>query len=83
MYKIVTDNETDYKQATSIFDFTVKDTYMQDISLQDYCRGYVTLIVNIASNCFLTTTNYYQLAQLDREFQGRKIFIETVFVFVF
>lgn len=72
MNKIVTDNETDWKQATSIFDFTVKDTYMNDISLDEYCRGYVTLVVNIASNCFLTKSNYYQLTALDREFDGRK-----------
>lgn len=58
----------DYKKATSIFDFTVKDTYMADVPLGEYCKGYVTLVVNIASTCVLTDINYAQLTQLDKEY---------------
>lgn len=70
--KITTSNEIDYKKATSIFDFSVKDTYMADVPLGDYCRGYVTLIVNLASSCGLTEANYAQLTQLDKDFNDSK-----------
>lgn len=72
MNKITTSNEIDYKTATSIFDFTVKDTYMVDIPLGDYCRGYVTLIENIASSCGLTDTNYAQLTMLNQKYGDSK-----------
>lgn len=41
-------SEFDYKTATSVYDFTVKDSYGNDVSLDKY-RGNVVLIVNIAS----------------------------------
>lgn len=72
MTKIVTSNEADYKKATSIYDFTVKDSMMEDISVGDYCRGYVTLIVNLGSQCGLTPANYEQLTQIYKEFDGSK-----------
>lgn len=37
----------------SIYDFTVKDTYGEDVSLADY-KGKVLLIVNTASKCGFT-----------------------------
>ena len=67
--QITTSNEIDYKTAKSIFDFTVKDTMNAEVPLGDYCRGYVTLIVNIASSCGLTENNYAQLTQLDKDFR--------------
>lgn len=73
MDKITTTNEIDYKKATSIYDFTVKDTYQVDVALGDFCRGYVTLIVNIASSCGLTAANYDQLTQINKDFDGSKI----------
>lgn len=77
MNKTTTSNEIDYKKATSIYDFTVKDTYMVDVPLGEFCRGYVTLIVNIASSCGLTANNYAQLTQIDKDFDGSKIFNEN------
>lgn len=62
----------DYTKATSIFDFTVKDTYNMDVPLAEYCRGYVTLIVNIASSCGLTEANYAQLTELNKNFNDSK-----------
>lgn len=63
-------NEVDYKTATSIYDFTVKDTYGQDVSLEKY-RGYVVLIVNIASQCGLTKSNYAKLTQLHKDYYDK------------
>lgn len=63
-------NDIDYKQATSIYDFTVKDTYGEDVSLEKY-RGHVVLIVNIASQCGLTKSNYAKLTQLHKDYHDK------------
>lgn len=63
---MVNEIEQDYTKATSIFDFSVKDTWGTPISLGAYCRGYVTLIVNIASRCGFSETNYAQLTTLHK-----------------
>lgn len=72
MKKITTTNEIDYKKATSIFDFVVKDTYLVDVPLGDYCRGHVTLVENIASSCGLTDVNYAQLTTLHQKYGDSK-----------
>lgn len=59
--------EVDYKTATSIFDFTVKDSFGNDVSLDKY-KGHVTLVVNIASNCGLTKNNYAKLTELKNKY---------------
>lgn len=64
--------QTDPKAATSIYDFTVKDTYMSDVQLGEYCRGFVTIVVSLASSCGLTAANYAQLTQLNKDFEGSK-----------
>lgn len=46
----------------SVYDFTVKDTYGKDVSLDKY-KGKVLVVVNIASQCGLTSTNYKQLTE--------------------
>lgn len=48
---------------SSIYDLTVKDIKGNDVSLDTY-KGKVLLIVNVASQCGLTTTNYTELADL-------------------
>lgn len=60
-------NDVDYKTATSIYDFTVKDTYGNDVPLENY-RGKVVLIVNIASQCGLAKSNYAKLTQLHKDY---------------
>lgn len=59
--------EVDYKNAASIYEFTVKDSFGNDVSLDKY-RGKVVLIVNIASNCGLTKNNYAKLTDLRNKF---------------
>lgn len=67
-------NDVDYKTATSIYDFTVKDTYGADVSLEKY-RGFVVIIVNIASQCGLAKTNYAKLTKLHNDYydKGKKL----------
>ncbi|KAL2718425.1 putative phospholipid hydroperoxide glutathione peroxidase [Vespula squamosa] len=57
------DEQQSLKSATSIYDFHALDIHGNDVNLNKY-RGHVLIIVNVASNCGLTDTNYKQLVQL-------------------
>lgn len=72
--------DVDYKTATSIYDFTVKDTYGNDVPLEKY-RGFVVIIVNIASQCGLTKSNYAKLTQLNKDYydKGKETFSQIAF----
>uniref|UniRef100_A0A0A9YWS6 Glutathione peroxidase n=2 Tax=Lygus hesperus TaxID=30085 RepID=A0A0A9YWS6_LYGHE len=54
--------------ANNVYAFTVKNNKGEDVSLEQY-RGKVLLIVNVASLCGLTDTNYKELAELDDQFR--------------
>ncbi|KAF6176532.1 hypothetical protein GIB67_007915 [Kingdonia uniflora] len=58
----------------SIYDFTVKDIDRKDISLGEF-KGKVLLIVNVASRCGLTSSNYTELSQIYKKYktQGLEI----------
>ncbi|XP_053956032.1 uncharacterized protein LOC129241502 isoform X3 [Anastrepha obliqua] len=60
----------DAKNAKSIYDFTVKDTYGNDVSLEKY-KGNVVLVVNIASKCGLTKNNYAKLTELLEKYESK------------
>lgn len=62
----------DYKTAKSIYDFTVKDTHGNDVSLDKY-EGHVVVIVNVASQCGLTKSNYAKLTELKNKYYERGI----------
>lgn len=64
----------DYKNAASIYEFTVKDTYGNDVSLDKY-KGRVVLVVNIASKCGLTKNNYQKLTDLKEKYGERGLTI--------
>ncbi|XP_066387973.1 probable phospholipid hydroperoxide glutathione peroxidase 6, mitochondrial [Miscanthus floridulus] len=49
--------------ASSLHDFAVKDASGKDVDLSTY-KGKVLLIVNVASQCGLTNSNYTELTQL-------------------
>ncbi|XP_051158613.1 uncharacterized protein LOC127279987 isoform X2 [Leptopilina boulardi] len=57
----------DFKSATSIYDFTAKSIKGEDVPLSKY-KGHVCLIVNVASKCGLTKTNYKELNELYDKF---------------
>ncbi|KAL6342628.1 hypothetical protein AAG906_012492 [Vitis piasezkii] len=54
----------------SIYDFTVKDIRGNDVSLSDY-NGKVLLIVNVASKCGLTHSNYKELNVLYEKYKSQ------------
>ncbi|CAL9077484.1 unnamed protein product [Musa acuminata var. zebrina] len=58
------------KPAVSIHDFTVKDARGNDVDLSIY-KGKVLLIVNVASQCGLTNSNYKELTQLYEKYKDK------------
>jgi glutathione peroxidase-family protein len=56
-------------EVQSIYDFIVKDINGNNVSLNAY-RGKVLLIVNVASQCGLTQTNYKELTDLYNQYKG-------------
>ncbi|CAK8579188.1 unnamed protein product [Lathyrus sativus] len=54
----------------SIYDFTVKDAKGNDVNLGDY-KGKVLIIVNVASQCGLTNSNYTELSQLYEKYKPK------------
>ncbi|XP_058082162.1 probable phospholipid hydroperoxide glutathione peroxidase [Magnolia sinica] len=58
------------KTQGSIYDFTVKDARGNDVDLSIY-KGKVLLIVNVASQCGLTNSNYTELNQLYDKYRNQ------------
>ncbi|WOG90252.1 hypothetical protein DCAR_0209495 [Daucus carota subsp. sativus] len=54
----------------SVHDFTVKDAKGNDVNLSQY-KGKVLLIVNVASQCGLTNSNYTELAKLYEKYKDQ------------
>lgn len=71
----------DYKAATSIHEFTVKNIKGEDVKLDVY-KGHVCIIVNVASQCGLTANNYKQLNELYEQYGESKGTFSTFFKFV-
>lgn len=61
----------DYKSATSVYDFTANSIKGEEVQLSKY-QGHVCLIVNVASKCGLTPTNYKELNELYDEYAESK-----------
>ena len=61
----------DYKTATSVYDFTVKDGQGNDVQLDKY-KDNVLVIVNIASKCGLTKSNYKELTDLKQKYEDKR-----------
>ncbi|XP_039965294.1 uncharacterized protein LOC126761611 isoform X1 [Bactrocera neohumeralis] len=60
----------DPKTAKTIYEFTVKDTHGNEVSLEKY-KGNVVLVVNIASQCGLTKNNYAKLTTLLEKYEEK------------
>nr|AAP81673.1 glutathione peroxidase GSH-PX3 [Lotus japonicus] len=56
--------------SKSLYDFTVKDIRGNDVSLSQY-SGKVLIIVNVASQCGLTQTNYKELNILYEKYKSK------------
>nr|AZL93850.1 glutathione peroxidase [Ceanothus thyrsiflorus] len=56
--------------SKSIYDFTVKDIRGNDVSLSEY-SGKVLLLVNVASKCGFTQSNYEQLNVLYEKYKTK------------
>ncbi|KAI7740005.1 hypothetical protein M8C21_028023 [Ambrosia artemisiifolia] len=54
----------------SVYDFTVKDAKGQEVELSKY-RGKVLLIVNVASQCGFTNSNYPELTTLYQKYKDQ------------
>ncbi|XP_054818215.1 probable phospholipid hydroperoxide glutathione peroxidase [Prosopis cineraria] len=54
----------------SIHDFTVKDIDGKDVSLSKF-KGNVLLIVNVASRCGLTSSNYSELSHIYEKYKAQ------------
>lgn len=52
----------------TLYDFTVKDIDANDVSLSKF-KGKVLLIVNVASKCGLTTSNYSELSHIYEKYK--------------
>ncbi|XP_019867302.1 uncharacterized protein LOC109596246 isoform X2 [Aethina tumida] len=61
----------DYKEATSIYDFTVNDINGEPVSLSKY-KGHVCIIVNVASKCGYTANHYTELNDLYTQYAESK-----------
>lgn len=61
----------DYKEATSIYDFTVNDINGESVSLSKY-KGHVCIIVNVASKCGYTANHYTELNDLYTQYAESK-----------
>ncbi|XP_047324083.1 probable phospholipid hydroperoxide glutathione peroxidase [Impatiens glandulifera] len=58
------------QNAKSVHDFTVKDARGKDVDLSIY-KGKVLLIVNVASQCGLTNSNYTELTKLYEDYKDK------------
>ncbi|XP_077238162.1 putative phospholipid hydroperoxide glutathione peroxidase [Tasmannia lanceolata] len=54
----------------SLYDFTVKDIDEKDVSLSKF-KGKVLLIVNVASKCGLTASNYSELSHIYEKYKSQ------------
>nr|ACF84589.1 unknown [Zea mays] len=67
----------------SIYDYTVKDIDGKDVPLKKF-KNKVLLIVNVASQCGLTTANYTELSHIYEKYktQGVAIYTEQCCVYL-
>nr|CAI5832885.1 unnamed protein product [Callosobruchus analis] len=73
-------NPTDYKNAKSIYEFTVNDNRGNLVSLDKY-EGHVCIIINVASHCALAKINYPELNELFEQYgesKGLKVLGEDI-----
>ncbi|XP_076638504.1 uncharacterized protein LOC143350333 [Colletes latitarsis] len=65
------DQDKNWNLTTTIYDFHARDIHGNDVPLNKY-RGHVCIIVNVASNCGLTDTNYKELVHLYEKYSEKE-----------
>ncbi|GBP41384.1 Phospholipid hydroperoxide glutathione peroxidase [Eumeta japonica] len=71
IFRSTKESSVDYEKASTIYEFTVKDINGRNVKLDRY-KGHVAIIVNVASQCGLTDTNYKQLNELYEKYGDTK-----------
>lgn len=65
------ENPENWKDATSIYEFSAKSIDGEVVSLNKY-KGHVCVIVNVASRCGHTKSNYEQFVELHDKYAEEK-----------
>lgn len=66
--------DEEWRKASSVYEFNVKDINNVDVKLDQY-KGRVLLIVNVASKCGFTKTNYKELNDLYSKYKDQGLAI--------
>ena len=64
------DQDKDWEKAENIYQFHAKDIKGNDVSFSKY-QDHPLIVVNVASKCGLTETNYKQLQELYEQYEGK------------
>ena len=64
-------NPENYKEASSIYDFSAKTINGEEVSLDKY-KDHVAIIVNVASQCGYTQNHYEELNELYEKYGDEK-----------
>lgn len=64
-------NPENWKNASSIYDFTVNNLQGEPVSLEKY-KGHVCIVVNVASECGYAANHYKELGELYDEYSESK-----------
>ncbi|XP_044746010.1 glutathione peroxidase-like [Coccinella septempunctata] len=67
----MSEEPVNYKNAKSIYEFTVNDINGEPVSLEKY-RGHVCIIVNVASECGFTKNHYEELVEIYDKYSESK-----------
>lgn len=65
------DNPENWQEATSIYEFSANDIHGNPVDLDKY-KGNVCIIVNVASRCGHTKSNYEQFVELYEKYGEEK-----------
>lgn len=68
---MATSNPENFKDASSIYDFSAKTINGEEVSLAQY-KGHVAIIVNVASQCGYTENHYQELGELYDKYSEEK-----------
>lgn len=67
----LSDKDPNWLSSATLYDFHARDIHGNNVSLDKY-RGHVVLIVNVASKCGLTDSNYKQLVELYDKYKDKE-----------